>query len=175
MKALCSLPEDFSFLSKTAVEHGQIFRGKLCYLLDLLNDFTIKGWVAVRAPRHRVMKVAFANVYRDLTHDVRGRTRHKRFRFLGYLPRQPGEHFDWVGASRRSFLSKRKPARPRPLLRRVASGFHGRNAPVHIDNILAGLARTRVKLIVIEKEGCGFRRKRQDEVRNSRGGVPLLQ
>lgn len=65
--------------------------------------------------------------------------------------------------------------RPRPLLGRVASGVQRCHVPVHKDNILAGFGRTRVKLVVIEKERSRSRRKRQDEVRNSAGKVPLPQ
>jgi len=62
-----------------------------------------------------------------------------------------------------------------PLVGAVASGFQRCHVPVHKDNILAGFGRARVKLIVIEKERGRSRRKRQDEIGNSAGPVPLSQ
>src|SRR3954468_23846992 len=57
----------------------------------------------------------------------------------------------------------------------AASGFQRRHVAVHKGNILAGFRRTRVKLVVIEKKRSGSRRKRQDEVCNSGGRIPLFQ
>jgi len=68
-----------------------------------------------------------------------------------------------------------RPALPRRLLNIIASGFQRCHVPVHKDNILAGFGRTRVKIVVIEKERSRSRKKHQDEVRNSAGRVPLLQ
>ena len=56
-----------------------------------------------------------------------------------------------------------------------ASGFQRCHVPVHKDNILAGFGRTRMELIVIEKERSRSRRKREDEIRDSAGWVSFLQ
>ena len=81
----------------------------------------------------------------------------------------------WVLLDSRFVPEEGRRCRPGPLVGGVASGFQRCNVPVHKDNILAGFGRTRVKIVVIEKERSRFRRKRQDEVRNSAGRVPLLQ
>jgi len=108
-------------------------------------------------------------------------TRYRRlFRTIS-LPvvslRQPRRPFrtGWVLLDSRFVPEEGRRCRPRPLLGRVASGFQRRHVAVHKDNILAGSGPTRVKLVVIEKERSRSRRKRQDEVRNSAGKVPLLQ
>jgi len=66
-------------------------------------------------------------------------------------------------------------AGPGSLLGRVATGFQSCHVAVHKGNILAGFGRARVKLVVIEKERSRCGRKRQDEVCNSAGPVPLFQ
>src|SRR3954467_3693287 len=72
-------------------------------------------------------------------------------------------------------LSPGRWCRPVPLVCSLASGFQRCNVPVHKDNILARFGGTRVKLVVIQKERSNSRRKRQDEVRDSAGRVPLSQ
>ena len=91
--------------------------------------------------------------------------------------RQPRRPFrtGWVLLDSRFVPEEGRRCRPGPLVGVVASGFQRCHVPVHKDNILAGFGRTRVKLVVIEKERSRSRRKRQEEIGNSAGPVPLSQ
>ena len=81
----------------------------------------------------------------------------------------------WVLLDNRFVPEEGRRCRPGPLIGGVASSLQRCHVTVHKDNILAGFGRTRVKLVVIEKERSRSRRKRQDEVRNPAGKVPLFQ
>jgi len=89
-------------------------------------------------------------------------------------PRRPFP-IEWVLLDNRFVPEEGRRCGPRPLLGLVMIGFQRCNVPVHKNYVLAGFGRTRVKLVVIEKERSRCRRKRHEEVRNSAGRVPLLQ